>query len=192
VGRVFSRAWSGCAAVFLAVGIAGGPVAAAQSDPPLPTARIDWGIWVDPDGCMHWWADGGLEGYMVERVNPKTGKPVCLRQNTCLVENTDTLFATDSAALTADGRKRLAGFFNSIDAFGVAIYGHTDSRASSGYNQRLSERRAAAVAKVARANGVVVEREIGFGEAQPIASNSSAAGMQKNRRVEVICYRWQK
>jgi outer membrane protein OmpA-like peptidoglycan-associated protein len=141
---------------------------------------------------MHWWADGGLEGYMVERVNPKTGKPVCLRQNTCLVENTDTLFATDSAALTADGRKRLAGFFNSIDAFGVAIYGYNDSRASSGYNQRLSERRAAAVAKVARANGVVVEREIGFGEAQPIASNSSAAGMQKNRRVEVICYRWQK
>ena len=192
MGKQFSRALWGFAAVFLAVWLVGGSVAAAQSDPPLPKARIDWGIWVDPDGCMHWWADGGLEGYMIERVNPRTGKPVCLRQNTCLVENTDTLFATDSAALTAQGRARLDAFFGSIDAFGVAIYGHTDSRASPGYNQRLSERRAAAVAKVARANGAVVERQIGFGESQPIASNASAAGMQKNRRVEVICYRWQK
>ncbi len=165
-------------------------MAAAQATLPQATARIDWGIWVDPDGCMHWWADGGLEGYMVERVNPKTGKPVCLRQNTCLVENTDTLFPTDSAKLTADGRRRLTDFFGALDAFGVAIYGHTDSRAGTGYNQRLSERRAAAVADVARASGAVVERQLGFGETSPVATNSTAAGQQRNRRVEVICYRW--
>ncbi|PZR01097.1 MAG: OmpA family protein [Cereibacter sphaeroides] len=182
----------GFAAIFLAAWLAGGTSASAQAAPPLPTARIDWGVWVDPDGCMHWWADGGLEGYMIDRLNPKTGKPVCLRQNTCLVENTDTLFATDSAKLTADGRRRLNKFFQSIDVFGVAVYGHTDSRASNAYNQRLSERRAASVAAVAKANGKVVERQIGFGESQPVASNTTAAGMQKNRRVEVICYRWPK
>lgn len=180
----------GAAAVLLAVGLASGESASAQATPPLPTARIDWGIWIDPDGCMHWWADGGLEGYMIDRVDPKSGKPVCLKQNTCLVENTDTLFATDSATLTAEGRRKLAGFFASLDAFGVAIYGHTDSRASPSYNQRLSERRAAAVAKVARANGAVVERQIGFGESQPAATNATAAGQARNRRVEVICYRW--
>ena len=132
----------------------------------------------------------GLEGYMLDRVNPKTGKPVCLKRNTCLVENTDTLFATDSAQLTASGRRRLTDFFSKAGAFGYAIYGHTDSRASDEYNMRLSDRRAKAVADVARAIGAVVEREIGFGERQPIASNGTAAGMQKNRRVEVVCYRW--
>jgi outer membrane protein OmpA-like peptidoglycan-associated protein len=127
---------------------------------------------------------------MVTRVNPHTGKPVCLRKNTCLVENTDTLFATDSHKLTAEGKARLNRFFQSTDAFGYAIYGHTDSRASDEYNIRLSQRRAASVAAVARANGKVVEREIGFGERQPVAPNTTAANMQKNRRVEVICYRW--
>ena len=157
---------------------------------PTIAGRINWGIWVDDDGCMHWWADGGLEGYMLDRVNPKTGKPVCLKKNTCLVENTDTLFATDSSRLTASGRSRLTQFFQQAGAFGYAIYGHTDSRASDGYNISLSQRRAASVASVARSVGAVVEREIGYGERQPIATNSTAVGMQQNRRVEVVCYRW--
>lgn len=157
---------------------------------PIIAGRIEWGIWIDDDGCQHWWADGGLEGYMLDRVNPKTGKPVCLKKNTCLVENTDTLFATDSARLTAAGRSRLTQFFQQAGAFGYGIYGHTDSRASDGYNISLSQRRAASVAAVARSVGAVVEREIGLGERQPIATNSTAAGMQQNRRVEVVCYRW--
>lgn len=176
-------------AAALVAGVFGANVAMAQQAPTV-AGKIEWGIWVDDDGCMHWWADGGVEGYMVDRVDPKTGRAVCLKKNTCLVENTDTLFATDSAQLTADGRRRLASFFQSAGAFGYAIYGHTDSRAPDGYNQRLSERRARAVGDVARSVGAVVERQIGFGESRPVASNSTAAGMQKNRRVEVVCYSW--
>jgi outer membrane protein OmpA-like peptidoglycan-associated protein len=157
---------------------------------PEVAGKIQWGAWVDDDGCMHWWADGGMEGYMLDRVNPKNGKPVCLKKNTCLVENTDQLFVTDGHRLTASGLRRLEDFFRGAGAFGYAIYGHTDSRASDEYNMRLSERRAKAVADVARAMGASVERQIGFGERNPIASNSSAAGMAKNRRVEVVCYRW--
>lgn len=171
----------------VAVGLAG--AASAQGAPEI-AGKIDWGVWVDDDGCMHWWADGGLEGYMLDRVNPKTGKPVCLKRNTCLVQNTDTLFATDSHTLTPHGRSYLTQFFQQAGAFGYAVYGHTDSRASDEYNMALSQRRAKSVADVARSVGAMVEREIGFGERQPVAPNDSAANMQKNRRVEVVCYRW--
>jgi len=188
MGSESLRNWIGGLALAAMVGLP--TLAMAQASPPQATGRIDWGIWIDPDGCMHWWADGGLEGYMVDRVNPRTGKPVCLKKNTCLVENTDTLFATDSSRLTQAGRARLEDFFRRAGAFGYAIYGHTDSRASDEYNIALSQRRAKAVADVARSVGAMVEREIGFGEREPVAPNTSAANMQKNRRVEVVCYRW--
>lgn len=169
------------------------PLAEAVPNPAPPqaevTARIRPTIWIDPDGCMHWAADGGAEGYMVSRVNPQTGKPVCLSMNTCLVENSDVLFATDSHRLTAHGRARLEQFFRTAGAHAYAIYGHTDSRASDEYNMRLSERRAREVANLARTVGVHVAREMGFGERMPIASNATAAGMAKNRRVEIVCYR---
>lgn len=173
----------------LSLSLGGAPAILAQENATV-SGKIEWGVWIDDDGCMHWWADGGLEGYMVPRRNPKTGKPVCLKKNTCLVENTDTLFATDSHKLTVAGRDRLRKFFANTGAFGYAIYGHTDSRASDDYNMRLSKRRAHAVAEVARSVGASVERELGFGEGQPIASNGSASGMAKNRRVEIVCYRW--
>lgn len=186
LSKAFRMAIGG--AVF-AAGLVGASAALAQGAPDV-YGKIEWGVWVDDDGCMHWWADGGLEGYMVPRRDPKTGKPVCLKRNTCLVENTDTMFATDSATLTASGRDRLRQFFSSAGAFGYAIYGHTDSRASDEYNMKLSKRRAHAVAEVARSVGASVERELGFGEREPIASNNTAAGMAKNRRVEIVCYRW--
>lgn len=157
---------------------------------PTQTGRIEWGLWIDPDGCMHWWADGGLEGYMVPRRDPATGRAMCLQKDTCLVENTDTLFATDSARVTPQGRARLEHFFRNSGAFGHAIYGHTDIRASDEYNMRLSERRARAVAEVARSVGAPVDRIDWFGRRMPRATNATAEGMQLNRRVEIVCYRW--
>jgi len=171
----------------ISAGLAG--AASAQNAPEI-AGKIEWGVWVDDDGCMHWWADGGVEGYMVPRRDPHTGKPVCLKKELCMVQNTDTLFATDSAQLTGQGRSYLEQFFRGAGAFGYAIYGHTDSRASDEYNMRLSERRAAAVAAVAQSVGAPVERVLGYGERQPRASNATAEGMQQNRRVEVVCYNW--
>lgn len=173
----------------LLAALAIGTAATAQSQVTV-NQSIKWGLWVDPDGCMNWWADGGLEGYMTPRRDPKTGRHMCLKRNTCAVPNTDVLFATDSARLTATGRQWLQKFFKSAGAFAYAVYGHTDSRASDGYNMRLSQRRAEAVASVARASGAVVDRVQGFGERRPIAPNNSAANMQKNRRVEIVCYRY--
>lgn len=162
-----------------------GPMAQAQDA--AVTGKIEWGVWIDADGCQHWWADGGTEGYMVPRRDPKTGKPICLQQTSCLSESTDAYFATASAQLTADGRRKLEQFFTTSDAFSYAIAGHTDSRGSDAYNQGLSEARARTVAEVAQSVGAVVDSVSGLGETQPIASNATAAGMAKNRRVEVFC-----
>ncbi|WP_443216532.1 OmpA family protein [Rhodophyticola sp. CCM32] len=164
------------------------PAGAVQAQQAI-TGTVEPTIWIDPDGCHHWVADGGVEGYMEGRVNPQNGRPVCMALNTCAVMNTDVLFATDSARLTGSGRARLESFFRDAGAFAYAIYGHTDSRASDEYNIRLSQRRAASVAGVARGVGARVAREIGFGERQPVAPNNSAANMQQNRRVEIVCYR---
>jgi outer membrane protein OmpA-like peptidoglycan-associated protein len=170
--------------------LAVGSMALAQdadpSDRPV-TGKIEWGLWVDPDGCQHGWADGGTEGYMVARRDPATGRPVCLKEASCLTESTDAYFDTASAMLSADGRSKLEAFFTTSDAFSYTIAGHTDSRGSDGDNQSLSEARASAVAEVARSVGAVVESEAGYGESQPVASNGTAEGMARNRRVEVLC-----
>jgi outer membrane protein OmpA-like peptidoglycan-associated protein len=186
-----SRLRTAALAAFLAIAaVATFGTAATAQEQVTVSGAIKWGLWVDPDGCMHWWADGGLEGYMTPRRDPKTGQHMCLERNTCATPNTDVLFATDSAQLTGAGQQWLKQFFASAGAFAYAVYGHTDSRASDEYNIRLSQRRADAVASVARSSGAMVDRVVGFGERRPIAPNDSASNMQKNRRVEIVCYRY--
>lgn len=145
------------------------------------------GVWVDPDGCEHWVMDDGVEGYMTPHVT-REGIPVCKRGNPCAVMNTDQLFATDKWYISASGKARLTEFFRSARATTFIVEGHTDSRASDAYNMRLSERRANAVAQVARAAGRTAQVRW-YGERVPVASNRTAAGMQKNRRVEIYCVR---
>lgn len=145
-------------------------------------------IWVDPDGCEHWVMDDGAEGYMTPHVT-REGIPVCRSGNVCGVMNSDQFFATDSFQITRQGRAQLEQFFRSANARGFVITGHTDSRASDAYNMRLSLNRANAVARVGQAAGARIVDVRGYGERRPRASNKTAAGMQKNRRVEIICVR---
>lgn len=185
--RIRARACRGAATLMGALALSAS-MASAQGAAEI-TGTVSPGIWIDPDGCMHWVADGGIEGYMEGRVNPENGMPVCLDVNTCATANNDVLFQSGSARLTRSGRQSLQTFFRTADAFAYAIYGHTDARASDAYNMRLSQRRAAAVADVARGVGARVAREIGYGERRPVADNATAAGMQQNRRVDIVCYR---
>jgi hypothetical protein len=68
------------------------------------------------------------------------------------------------------------------------IEGHTDNKGGDDYNQKLSESRANAVKKYLVDKGVKAERIIakGFGLSKPIATNDTAEGREKNRRVEFI------
>ncbi|KPU84297.1 cell envelope biogenesis protein OmpA [Marinosulfonomonas sp. PRT-SC04] len=166
-----------------------GTVASAQSTAKTVIGeRYVPGIWIDPDGCEHWTMDDGVEGYMTPHVT-REGIPVCRSGNVCGVMNSDQLFATDRYAISAQGRARLQQFFQSANARAYTITGHTDSRASDEYNMRLSKNRANAVARVAQEVGAKIVGVSGYGERMPVASNRSAAGMRKNRRVEIICIR---
>ena len=69
----------------------------------------------------------------------------------------------------------------------VDIIGHTDSKGSKEYNQRLSEKRARSVARYLESREVISERVAadGMGEADPVASNDTREGRALNRRVEI-------
>jgi outer membrane protein OmpA-like peptidoglycan-associated protein len=103
----------------------------------------------------------------------------------------DVLFVTGSSRLTAVAREKLArvgGILAAQPDLHVSAEGHTDNVGSSEENLRLSERRAAAVLAylVEQKIPLTAVDTVGFGEARPIASNETAAGRQKNRRVELI------
>lgn len=100
------------------------------------------------------------------------------------------LFATDSAALNPQLRSDLFVLAESLNKYPqsiVTVTGHTDNTGSAGYNQDLSQRRAASVASVLRTGGVSGSRvrTVGAGENQPIATNQTVAGRAQNRRVDI-------
>ena len=70
----------------------------------------------------------------------------------------------------------------------VLVEGHTDNEGSLGYNSKLSQARAEAVAQALIARGVPAERITIKGVAwlRPIASNDTAQGRALNRRVEIL------
>jgi OmpA-OmpF porin, OOP family len=69
----------------------------------------------------------------------------------------------------------------------IELVGHTDSRGTPQYNQRLSERRAETVRAYMVSKGVPAGSMTvsGRGETQPVATNKTDAGRAKNRRVDI-------
>lgn len=105
--------------------------------------------------------------------------------------STGLLFDFDSAALQPKAVSHLQNLAQSLNKHPytrVAVVGHTDSVGTDTYNQQLSEERAAAAAEVLIQEGVAPDRitSEGRGEVEPIASNETEEGQQKNRRVEVV------
>lgn len=103
----------------------------------------------------------------------------------------DVLFDTGQATLkpgAASILDRVAAFMNDNPMVNVRIEGHTDSTGSPDFNQVLSQNRAAAAATALQTRGVQPSRitAIGKGQELPVASNSTQAGRQQNRRVELV------
>ncbi|MEM7212688.1 MAG: OmpA family protein [Pseudomonadota bacterium] len=158
----------------------------------VPRVKLEMGLWTDPQGCQHWVRDDGGEGFMSQRLDLQ-GKPVCPGARKSAPVSTvtlaaDALFDTDKSDLRPEAIQELSEFGEKMRSLGkrsVFIVGHTDSRASKQYNQRLSERRAASVAAFLESNFGITAQTEGRGEQEPVASNATKAGRQSNRRVAI-------
>lgn len=103
----------------------------------------------------------------------------------------DVLFETGKADLKPGARvnlDKLAQFMQQYPERTVQVEGHTDSTGSDAINRRLSQERADAVKNYVVGQGISGARITAVGKSKdyPIADNSTAAGRQQNRRVEII------
>ena len=108
-----------------------------------------------------------------------------------IVSMPDVLFAFNKYDLKPEARERLAKISGIVLAYPdlkLQIEGYTDSIGSDEYNQTLSDKRAEAVRDYLVSQGVGMNNVAaqGMGKADPVADNSTAAGRQLNRRVEMI------
>jgi outer membrane protein OmpA-like peptidoglycan-associated protein len=73
----------------------------------------------------------------------------------------------------------------------VRVEGHTDNQGNPQANLNLSQQRADAIKDVLRAAGLPASqvKAIGLGAEQPVASNATAQGRERNRRIEVVVLR---
>lgn len=109
--------------------------------------------------------------------------------------NDRVLFDFDKSDIRPDAARLLDTLSDSlkhVQAKGMEIRGHTDSKGDDAYNQALSERRAAAVVNALRQRGAAQDAAAkGYGESEPVAPNmleekDNPAGRQMNRRVEIF------
>ncbi len=102
----------------------------------------------------------------------------------------DAFYDFDKAVLKPEGKAKLDEVIGKLKGMNLEVIiavGHTDSVGSDAYNQSLSLRRSEAVKAYLTSKGIDKSRVYteGKGEKQPVADNKSAAGREKNRRVEI-------
>jgi outer membrane protein OmpA-like peptidoglycan-associated protein len=108
-----------------------------------------------------------------------------------IVNMSDVLFDTGKYTLKPNTQIALAkvsGILQSYPGLKLQVEGYTDSTGTTELNQKLSDNRAGAVRDFLVAQGVSPDNiaATGYGESNPVADNNTAAGRQKNRRVQLV------
>jgi outer membrane protein OmpA-like peptidoglycan-associated protein len=124
-----------------------------------------------------------LQGATVERVG----------EGIKITFDSGLLFGVDQSSLSETSKSNLQQLAQTLEKYedtDILIEGHTDASGSDEHNMALSKERAESVASYLTVSGVKGSRitTMGYGETQPIADNSTTAGMAQNRRVEVAIY----
>lgn len=108
-----------------------------------------------------------------------------------IVKLSDILFDPGKFTLKAETKvllARIAGILSWAPGIQVQVEGHTDNTGDAGRNQTLSDQRAAAVGNFLVEQGMPASNlsSVGYGESRPIEPNSTKAGRDRNRRVELV------
>jgi outer membrane protein OmpA-like peptidoglycan-associated protein len=124
-----------------------------------------------------------LEGARIERIG----------EGIKITFGSGLLFAVDRADLQPAAQEnlvKLTRILQKYDDTSILVEGHTDSTGPEDYNMDLSLRRSSTVATFLAAQGVERGRlsAVGYGELQPITTNETTDGRQRNRRVEVAIW----
>jgi len=133
------------------------------------------------------------EDEMYAALRQLEGKYASIQQSArgTIVSLADILFDFDKATLKRDvefNLVRIATILNQFGEMKITIEGHTDNIGTPEYNLDLSKRRAKAVFDFLVSMGVAETRmsSEGYGLTRPVADNSTEAGRQKNRRVDLV------
>ena len=160
-----------------------GVIDAKDKCPTTPAGRT-----VDENGCE---LDGDKDG-VVDALDkcPTTAAGVSVDVNGCAQSIILAIkFETSSSKINEKDSPQLqeyVDFMKKNNGYDVTIIGHTDSRGSAAYNQKLSQDRADSVKAHLVKGGVEASRigTVGKGEDEPIADNTTAEGRVENRRIE--------
>ncbi len=145
---------------------------------------------VDENGCPLDTDMDGVADYLDQC--PNTPKGFKVDDKGCTIGVTLHLhFPFNSAKIPAmelGDIDRVAEFMKKHPEVSAILEGHTDSIGSAAYNLKLSKRRAEAVKNALVERGIDASRLSvkAYGESKPVASNDTAEGRAKNRRVEVV------
>ena len=148
-------------------------------------------------GALGALAGGSIGNYMDQQESMlrqelrSTGVSVSRRGNNIILNMPhDITFNTGSSRIKSSFSRTLNSVglvLRKYNRTTILVNGHTDSDGGTSYNRGLSQDRANSVSSFLAGRGVSRDRLVarGYGESQPIASNNSAAGKAKNRRVEI-------
>ena len=142
-------------------------------------------------------AEADLNNAKVEEVTDVNGlKAVKITFDSGLLFNTSS---SELSAASKTNLNNLAKLMKKYSTCAIDAYGHTDNQGwrnstaeqSAQKNLQLSQQRAESVVNYLKANGVAssqFKNVVGKGSSEPVADNTTLAGMQQNRRVEVFLY----
>ncbi|MCK5795518.1 MAG: OmpA family protein [Anaerolineales bacterium] len=144
------------------------------------------GTKVDSSGCQLDSDGDGVYDHLDKC--PDTPRGAAVDQRGCWAFGGNVFFAVNKSDIRSEAHPLLneaVKILKENPGIRVEIQGHTDSTGAEAYNQMLSEKRAGAIKAYLVKEGIDADRldGKGYGESDPIASNDTAEGRQKNRRV---------